>query len=350
MNREFDTSFSSSSLLCQETEEACFSETARECYQSVYSNHYQSCFVSENEDNEYIENLILRETHVGFKTNPSTSKAWLQSARLDAIEWIFNTRETFGFQVHTAYLAVTYFDRFISIRSIDEGKLWAVRLLSIACLSLAVKMEECKVAVLSEFHTEDYEFQSKVIQRMELLVLSTLEWKMNSITPFSYLHYFIRKLHAESNPKGLISKAPELIIAIIKELNASNAEINSADYRPSTIAAAAVLAASNNGLTRKAMEVKIGSIPLWGSLHRRDVWLLWYDGGNGDEEIRSEEMLGWGWGKGLQTKLATMMEVETIVLASLGGLNEGSISFMAFAKLGVRGSTLALFHMLSWGS
>ncbi|XP_039012532.1 cyclin-D5-1-like [Hibiscus syriacus] len=220
MNTEFDSSFSSSSLLCQETEEACFSETAAtECYESVYSNHYKSCFVSENEDDEFIQNLVVRETDVGFKTNPSTCKTWLQSARLDAIEWIFNTRETFGFQVHTAYLSVTYFDRFISIRSIDEEKLWAVRLLPIACLSLAAKMEECEVPILSEFHTKDYQFQNKVIQRMELLVLSTLEWKMNPITPFSYLHYFIRKFHAESYPKGLISKALELIIAITKELD-----------------------------------------------------------------------------------------------------------------------------------
>ncbi|XP_039069839.1 cyclin-D5-1-like [Hibiscus syriacus] len=166
------------------------------------------------------------------------------------------TIETFGFQLHTAYLSVAYFDRFISIRSIDEEQMWAVRLLSIACLSLAAKMEECEVPILSEFDTKDYQFQSKVIQRMELLVLSSLEWKMNPITPFSYLHYFVRKFHAESNPKGLISKALELIISITKE-------INLVDYRPSIVAAAAVLAASNSELTRKALEVKIDFISLW---------------------------------------------------------------------------------------
>ncbi|KAE8715737.1 stress-induced hydrophobic peptide [Hibiscus syriacus] len=137
-----------------------------------------------------------------------------------------------------------------------EEQMWAVRLLSIACLSLAAKMEECEVPILSEFDTKDYQFQSKVIQRMELLVLSSLEWKMNPITPFSYLHYFVRKFHAESNPKGLISKALELIISITKE-------INLVDYRPSIVAAAAVLAASNSELTRKALEVKIDFISLW---------------------------------------------------------------------------------------
>ncbi|PPD90440.1 hypothetical protein GOBAR_DD12626 [Gossypium barbadense] len=244
MNRDLNTSFSSSNLLCQETQqeqEACFSETAKE------SHHYKSPCSDNEDDDEYIENLVQRETTTD---DLFTTKTWLKSARFDAIQWIFNTRETFGFQVHTAYLSVTYFDRFIATRSIDEGKMWAIPLLSIACLSLAAKMEEPKVPFLSEFHTKDYQFENKVIQRMELMVLTTLGWKMSSATPFCYLHYFIRKFHGEFETKGLICKAIEFIIAIIKEMSL-------VDCRPSIIAAAAVLAALNGGLTRKAMEDKI---------------------------------------------------------------------------------------------
>ena len=98
----------------------------------------------------------------------------------------------------------------------QNGKMWAIRLLSVACLSLAAKMEECNVPILSEFPTEDYDFESKVIQKMELLVLSTLEWKMGSITPFSYLSYFINKFCGDSRPKELVSRAVELIVAITK--------------------------------------------------------------------------------------------------------------------------------------
>ncbi|KAG4153983.1 hypothetical protein ERO13_D03G028201v2 [Gossypium hirsutum] len=261
MNRDLNTSFSSSNLLCQETQqeqEACFSETAKE------SHHYKSPCSDNEDDDEYIENLVQRETTTD---DLFTTKTWLKSARFDAIQWIFNTRETFGFQVHTAYLSVTYFDRFIATRSIDEGKMWAIPLLSIACLSLAAKMEEPKVPFLSEFHTKDYQFENKVIQRMELMVLTTLGWKMSSATPFCYLHYFIRKFHGEFETKGLICKAIEFIIAIIKEMSL-------VDCRPSIIAAAAVLAALNGGLTRKAMEDKIGCISLWGSLQRTYIFML----------------------------------------------------------------------------
>ncbi|KAL1107238.1 hypothetical protein V6Z11_D03G029900 [Gossypium hirsutum] len=228
MNRDLNTSFSSSNLLCQETQqeqEACFSETAKE------SHHYKSPCSDNEDDDEYIENLVQRETTTD---DLFTTKTWLKSARFDAIQWIFN-----------------------------EGKMWAIPLLSIACLSLAAKMEEPKVPFLSEFHTKDYQFENKVIQRMELMVLTTLGWKMSSATPFCYLHYFIRKFHGEFETKGLICKAIEFIIAIIKEMSL-------VDCRPSIIAAAAVLAALNGGLTRKAMEDKIGCISLWGSLQSRN--------------------------------------------------------------------------------
>ena len=93
-----------------------------------------------------------------------------------------------------------------------------MRLLSVACLSLAAKIEECEVPMLSQFPVREFEFESKTIRRMELLVLSTLEWKMGSMTPFSYLNYFVDKLCPDEDgdrpSKGLvISSAVELILA-----------------------------------------------------------------------------------------------------------------------------------------
>jgi len=89
-------------------------------------------------------------------------------------------------------------------------------LLSIACLSLAAKMEECNVPGLSEFKLDDYSFEGKVIQKMELLVLSTLEWKMGIITPFDFLSYFITKFCKESPPSPTFSKTMQLIFTIMK--------------------------------------------------------------------------------------------------------------------------------------
>lgn len=147
---------------------------------------------------------------------------------------------------------MTYFDRFLSRRSIDASstlvkekilfvfvfvffshlivfllvnysctfvqneQLWAIKLLSVACLSLAAKMEELNIPALSEFQLEDYNFESKVIQRMELLVLNTLEWRMASTTPFAFLHHFIIKLCKESPPTKTVSSTVGIILATMR--------------------------------------------------------------------------------------------------------------------------------------
>lgn len=85
-----------------------------------------------------------------------------------------------------------------------------------ACLSLAAKMEEQRVPLLSEYPIEEYRFENKVIKNMELLILSTLEWKMGSPTPFAYLHYFFTKFCTDSRSEKIITQATEHIIAILK--------------------------------------------------------------------------------------------------------------------------------------
>lgn len=43
-------------------------------------------------------------------------------------------------------------------------------------------------------------FDSKSIQRMEILVLSSLDWKMNPVTQFSFIDHIIRRLGLKMYP------------------------------------------------------------------------------------------------------------------------------------------------------
>ncbi|CAI9763360.1 unnamed protein product [Fraxinus pennsylvanica] len=117
-------------------------------------------------------------------------------------------------------------------------------------------MDEHKIPALSEYHVDDHNFEGNVIQRMELLILHTLEWKMNSITPFAFLHNFTTKLCGECSHKELFC----------------NAEINVVQNRPSIIAAAAVLAAYDYQLTNKELEIKMNTISSWGSLEKEHIF------------------------------------------------------------------------------
>lgn len=261
-----ETSASLSSLLCQEDEDSLHEEFDM-TNDSNYSN-FNSDAITES-DEEYIESLVRSETSFE-KTSvlsddcPRMSKSWLKCARLDAIKWILDARTYFGFHYRTAYLSVVYFDRFLSRRQVGNERFWVVRLLSVACLSLAAKMEEHRVPSLSDFPIEDFDFENKVIQRMELLVLNTLEWRMNTTTPFAYLGYFMLKFLGGDKTDELFSRAAELILAITKEIILM-------DHRPSIVAAAAVLAASDAQLSQKIVEFKINLISSWGSLSNEDI-------------------------------------------------------------------------------
>uniref|UniRef100_A0A453L0Q7 Cyclin N-terminal domain-containing protein n=1 Tax=Aegilops tauschii subsp. strangulata TaxID=200361 RepID=A0A453L0Q7_AEGTS len=139
----------------------------------------------------------------------------------------------YGFGPVTACLALNYMDRFLSLYQIPEGKAWMTQLLSVACLSLAAKMDETSVPHSIDLQAGDarYVFEAKTIQRMELLVLSTLKWRMQAVTPFSYLDYFLHQLSGGNAPsRQAVREATELILCISRGTSCL-------EFRPSEIAA-----------------------------------------------------------------------------------------------------------------
>ncbi|XP_031124149.1 cyclin-D3-3-like [Ipomoea triloba] len=126
----------------------------------------------------------------------------LAKARNEAVEWVLKVTGYYSFSAQTALLAVNYLDRlfFLSLES-QTQKPWMSQLAAVACLSLAAKVEETFVPLLLDFQVEEskYVFEAKTIQRMELLVLSNLQWKMNPVTPFSFLDYIARRLELKGH-------------------------------------------------------------------------------------------------------------------------------------------------------
>ncbi|CAN6204720.1 unnamed protein product [Urochloa humidicola] len=158
--------------------------------------------------------------------------------RMDAIDWIGKVHAYYNFRPLTACLAVNYLDRFLSLYQLPEDKAWMTQLLSVACLSLAAKMEETYVPTSLDLQVGDarYVFETKTIQRMELLVLSTLKWRMQAVTPFSYIDYFLHRLNGGDAPnRRAVLRSAELILRIAKGTHCL-------DFLPSEIAAAVATA------------------------------------------------------------------------------------------------------------
>uniref|UniRef100_A0ACD5YED1 Uncharacterized protein n=1 Tax=Avena sativa TaxID=4498 RepID=A0ACD5YED1_AVESA len=154
--------------------------------------------------------------------------------RTEAVDWIWKVHAYYSFGPVTACLAVNYLDRFLSLYHLPEGKAWMTQLLSVACLSLAAKMEETSVPQSLDLQVGDarYVFEAKTIQRMELLVLKTLKWQMQAVTPFSYIDYSLHRLNGGGNApsRRAVRDAAELILFISRGTCCL-------EFRPSEIAA-----------------------------------------------------------------------------------------------------------------
>ncbi|KAF7829992.1 cyclin-D4-2 isoform X1 [Senna tora] len=177
-------------------------------------------------------------------------------ARKEAIDWIEKVRLHFRFGPLCAYLSINYLDRFLSAYELPKGKAWSMQLLAVACLSLAAKLEETEVPMCIDLQVGEskFIFEARTIQRMELLILSTLRWRMQAITPFSFIDYFLCKINEDqSQLRTSISQSTQLILSAIRG-------IDSLEFRPSEIAAAVALCVvgeTQTVNTEKAMSILI---------------------------------------------------------------------------------------------
>ncbi|KAM3220040.1 cyclin-D3-1 [Capsicum annuum] len=161
----------------------------------------------------------------------------LCSARVDVVGWIMKVNAHYGFSALTAVLAVNYLDRFLSSLQYQNDKPWMIQLAAVTCLSLAAKVEETHVPLLLDFQVEDakYVFEAKTIQRMELLVLSSLKWRMNPVTPLSFLDHIIRRLGLKNDVHWeFLRRCESLLLSVM-------ADCRFVRYMPSVLATAIML-------------------------------------------------------------------------------------------------------------
>ncbi|KAJ9705117.1 hypothetical protein PVL29_003253 [Vitis rotundifolia] len=148
------------------------------------------------EDEELLSLFSKEEQQASLGACNGEMDGALAVARRQAVEWMMKVNAHYGFSAVTAILAINYLDRFLSSPHFQRDKPWMIQLAAVTCLSLAAKVEETQVPLLLDLQVEDskYVFEAKTIQRMELLVLSTLQWKMNPVTPLSFIDHIIRRL------------------------------------------------------------------------------------------------------------------------------------------------------------
>ncbi|GMH13829.1 hypothetical protein Nepgr_015670 [Nepenthes gracilis] len=199
--------------------------TDRDLY---WEDHELSTLLSKEEENPLKENVV---------TNFS-----LSAVRSEAVVWMLRVHAYYSFSALTAILSVNYLDRFLFSFEFQREKPWLTQLAAVACLSLAAKVEETYVPLLLDFQVEEteYVFEARTIQRMEILVLSTLEWKMSPVTPHSFLDYITRRLGLKDHLCWeFLWRCERVLLSTISDFRFMR-------YLPSVIASATMLHVVNN--------------------------------------------------------------------------------------------------------
>ncbi|KAL9463684.1 hypothetical protein AB3S75_001488 [Citrus x aurantiifolia] len=162
------------------------------------------------------------------------------SLRQEAVSLVLQIQFSCNFEPFISYLAVTYLDRFISRQEIPQRKPWVLRLLAVSCISLAAKMKNTHFAPSKFQGDQELIFDAQTIHRMELLILDALNWRMRSITPFSFLCFFISLFEPKDPPltQALKDRASDIVFK-------AHSEIRLLEFKPSVIAASAVLLSSH---------------------------------------------------------------------------------------------------------
>uniref|UniRef100_A0A0E0LM41 Cyclin-like domain-containing protein n=1 Tax=Oryza punctata TaxID=4537 RepID=A0A0E0LM41_ORYPU len=247
---------------------------------------------------EPITSLLDAEGH----HSPSVSAA-ASDARRVAAGFISKVRYDGELEVHprVAYLALNYVDRYLSKRQLAcEHKPWAPRLLAISCLTLAAKMQRAAAISVADIQRgEEFMFDEEKIQRMERMVLDTLEWRTRSVTPLAFLGFFLSACFPQPWHPPLLdaikARAVDLLLrvqpgtsapaatpnATVLPLDSASAhllppmhfaEVKMAEFSPSVAAAAALLAAAGEvaGAHLHGFEAGVAACPFVNSEKLRE--------------------------------------------------------------------------------
>lgn len=128
------------------------------------------------------------------------------------LNWLSEVSEVYQLHRETYYLAMDYFDRYLSVQS-EIGK-QQLQLVGITCLFIAAKMQEIYPPKVSDFaYVTDGACTEKDILTKELVIMKFLKWNLNSITVNSWLTvymqlYAIRELQ-KNRSNNLANQRPQ---------------------------------------------------------------------------------------------------------------------------------------------
>ena len=216
--------------------------------------HCNEVKTPKNPDAEYEDDIVKYLKEVSFLNRPRVGYMNKQpdinyNMRSVLVDWLIEVCEEFSLENQTLHLAVAYIDKFLSVMSVQRGKL---QLVGTACLLIASKFEEIFPPDVSDFiYVTDDTYTDKQLLKMEQLILKTLNYNVSKPTALDFLEIFLvaagHKRKEDSEEVGDCDKLHSLAM-FLSELTLQDSE-TFLKYLPAKIAASSVcLAAHTLGL------------------------------------------------------------------------------------------------------
>ena len=176
----------------------------------------------------------LKETFTNFKEdeaspkNPSEYLISIEGARANMVNWLSFLCSKLNFSDQTLFRSVSIFDEYISKLTIDDASQinqQYLNLITIACLSLATKLEEINcnyISFLNEkvLNTPNAKiFTNNDLTNMEFQILKLLQYNTMFSTPLDFLEIYL-DIFANAfgtNDSQIISQIKILAINIMKK-------------------------------------------------------------------------------------------------------------------------------------
>ncbi|XP_057460812.1 cyclin-D4-2-like [Actinidia eriantha] len=165
----------------------------------------------------------------------------IASFRQFALSYIEEISRCEQFDAFVPYLAMNYFDRFVSrhgVPKIARSYMENTKLFVMCCLTISWKMRMKSFKVKLFQFQRSLAFDEKDVMRMEFRIIKSLQYEMRSLTPISFSGYFIQLISCPPLRRCL---KPQFVYQIIIR---AQADIGFTQFRPSIMGASAVLFAS----------------------------------------------------------------------------------------------------------
>lgn len=130
--------------------------------------------------------------------------------RRKIIHWLADTSQSLSIPTRTIQLAVSYIDLILNLKPIPDQH--SLKLVTYACLSLALNYEENREVCLSDIKTpKTQNFELNKIRTTQLYILNSFEWKLDHPTPNEIVEMLVYEFCEEFDSRKILEHAENFI-------------------------------------------------------------------------------------------------------------------------------------------